>query len=178
MQLYTGIKILSLSATLSLMSACTSEEKKTATIADETPEKAGTSATSEPAFKKEGTLSFISAKGDTVERIDIEIASNDAERMQGLMYRTSINEKTGMLFLFDHPEMQSFWMKNTPSSLDIMFISPDMTILNIHAFTQPYAETNYPSTGLSNLVLEVRGGYCQQHGIKAGDKIAYTLLYQ
>ena len=164
---------------LCLFTACGGSEKPSASETGSSEvAKPMPPAPSEPAFKKEGLLAFVSAKGDTIQKIEIEIASNDAERTQGMMYRTAMDEKTGMLFIFDRPEMQSFWMKNTPTSLDIIFLAPDMTILNIHKFTQPYAETNYPSTALSNLVLEVKGGYCQKNGIKPGDKIAYTLLYQ
>jgi uncharacterized protein len=130
---------------------------------------------SEPQFKKEGVLVVRSANGDSLARIDIEIAATDAEREQGLMYRTSIADNTGMLFLFDAAEMQSFWMKNTPSSLDIMFIGPDDRILNLYAFTSPYSVEGLPSKGPCNKVLEVMGGYCAKHSIVAGCKIAYKV---
>jgi uncharacterized protein len=130
---------------------------------------------SEPVFKKEGVLHFIAAKGDTLSTIDIEVAGTDAEREQGLMFRTSIAESTGMLFLFERPEMQSFWMKNTPSSLDILFVAADNRIINIHKFTSPYSMDGLPSAGMSDKVVEVRAGYCDTHKIGPGDKIAYKL---
>ena len=129
----------------------------------------------EPQFVKEGKLAFVSEKGDTLSRIDIEVAATDAEREQGLMFRTSIGEKTGMLFLFDETDYQSFWMKNTPSSLDILFISPENKILNIHKYTSPYSVEGLPSSGPSNKVVEVRAGYCDKYKIEPGGKIAYSL---
>jgi hypothetical protein len=89
----------------------------------------------EPKFQKEGELSFIgSASGQQLAKIDIEIADNDMERGFGLMYRRSMGENQGMLFLFDNNEPQSFWMKNTLIPLDILFISEDFTINTIHKF--------------------------------------------
>ena len=132
-------------------------------------------APTEPQFKKEGELEFLSEKGDTLSRIDLELASSDAEREQGLMFRTVIAEKTGMLFIFDSPEYQSFWMKNTPSSLDILFVSPDNRIINIYEFTSPYSTAGLPSKALSDKVVEVKGGYCAKYKIKAGCRIAYQL---
>ena len=137
------------------------------------PGGSGTVASSEPQFTKEGRLQFIAANGDTLSKIDIEIAASDAEREQGLMYRTSIAEETGMLFLFDEEDMQSFWMKNTPSSLDIIFVSKANKIINIHKFTSPYSMEGLPSTAPSDKVVEVRAGYCDKHNITPGTQIAY-----
>lgn len=136
---------------------------------------ATTSTPTEPQFRKEGTLEFLTTKGDTLSKIDIEVAATDAEREQGLMFRTNIAEPTGMLFLFDEADYQSFWMKNTPSSLDIIFVSPKNEILNIHSYTSPYSMEGLPSKGLSNKVVEVKAGYCDKYKIKPGDKISYRL---
>jgi uncharacterized membrane protein (UPF0127 family) len=130
---------------------------------------------SEPRFLKEGNLAFLSAKGDTLTKIEIEVASTDAEREQGLMFRTSLPEMSGMIFLFDEPDYQSFWMKNTPSSLDILFISPQNTILNIHKYTSPYSMEGLPSSGPSDKVVEVKAGFCDKYKIEPGGKIAFKV---
>jgi|GEM_PF-701527 len=130
---------------------------------------------SEPTFRKEGTVLFSTAGGDSILRINVEVAANDGEREQGLMYRTTIAANTGMLFLFEQPEAQSFWMKNTPSSLDILFISASGSILNIHKYTSPYSLEGLPSTGAADKVVEVAAGFCDKYKIKAGDKITYRL---
>ena len=75
-----------------------------------------------PQFKKEGELYFVKATGDTIRKIDIEIAEPEYERTRGLMYRRNMKDTQGMLFIFDKPDMRSFWMKNTYIPLDIMFV--------------------------------------------------------
>ncbi|MBK8380494.1 MAG: DUF192 domain-containing protein [Ignavibacteria bacterium] len=75
-------------------------------------------------FKKEGELEFLGKDGkQTVRKVDIEIAENDDERMQGLMYRKSMDDNKAMLFIFEKEEPQSFWMKNTIMSLDIIYVN-------------------------------------------------------
>jgi len=76
----------------------------------------------EPQFKKEGELEFLKKDRKTViTKIDIEIADNTQERMQGLMYRKSMDENKGMLFVFQEYEQQGFYMRNTIMPLDIMW---------------------------------------------------------
>lgn len=173
---------LSLLAGVSL-SQCKSTTKTEMSTTPESPNSSSTSAPAnnddrKPHFRKQGELAFIRANGnDTISKIDIELATSDSARQRGLMDRPNIDENTGMLFIFDRPERQSFWMHNTPSSLDIMFIGPDRQILNIHEFAAPMSDDpQYPSAGLSNLVLEVVGGYCKKHGVKAGDRIDYKII--
>ncbi len=128
----------------------------------------------EPKFQKEGELSFIgSSSGQALAKIDVEIADNDMERGFGLMYRRSMGENQGMLFLFDNNEPQSFWMKNTLIPLDILFIGEDFTINTIHKSTKPLSEASLPSKENSKYVVEVIGGFTDKHGIKEGDKIQW-----
>ncbi len=72
----------------------------------------------EPKFRKDGELTFLKPSDSSFQqKIDIEIADEDWERSQGLMYRTKMGENQGMLFIFDEEEIQSFWMRNTNISL-------------------------------------------------------------
>ncbi|MCB0521781.1 MAG: DUF192 domain-containing protein [Lewinellaceae bacterium] len=128
----------------------------------------------EPKFQKEGELAFLGGEsGQPLAKIDIEIADNDMERGFGLMYRRSMDENQGMLFLFDNNEPQSFWMKNTLIPLDILFVGEDMTINTIHKSTKPLSEASLPSKDNSKYVVEVNGGFTDRHGIKVGDKIQW-----
>ena len=130
----------------------------------------------EPEWVREGELTFLSK--DTrqlISKIEVEAAINPAERSQGLMYRSSMDEDKGMLFLFEQMEMQSFWMKNTLIPLDILFIDNKGVINTIHRNTVPYSEKSLPSKQRSQFVVEVKGGYCQKHAIKEGDLIEYKL---
>src|ERR1043165_2094710 len=93
-----------------------------------------------------------------VQRFHVEIADNDAEREQGLMYRRSMAVDHGMLFIFDPPSPQSFWMHNTFLPLDLIFIGADGRIVNIAANATPFSDDNIPSAGPVSGVLELNAG--------------------
>lgn len=127
------------------------------------------------AFNKQGNLYFIdSEKNDTISVIDIEIADTEQKRAQGLMYRKSIPENAGMLFILDEEEMQSFWMKNTYISLDMLFVNANKEIVTICPNTTPLKEWSYASTKPALYVVEVNAGYCAKKGITEGDKINFS----
>lgn len=127
-------------------------------------------------FNKQGSLAFISAAtNDTLSVIDIEVADNDQLRARGLMYRASIPENSGMLFIHDVEDIQSFWMKNTYISLDMVFVNAQKEIVTIHAGTEPLKEWSYASTAPTLYVVEVNAGYCVKNNIKVGDKIEYAI---
>ena len=129
----------------------------------------------EPQFKKQGELSFISAKDKKeIRKIDIEIADSDSSRMMGLMFRKSMDDTKGMLFIFDKAEQHSFWMKNTVMSLDIIFINENNEIVKIHKHTKPFSTESLPSIKPSMYVVEVQAGFTDKYGIKDGDKINFT----
>ena len=128
----------------------------------------------EPVFTKEGELTILSGEsGQAIKTIDIEKADNNDERMFGMMYRKSMPDEQGMLFLFDQSEPQSFWMKNTFIPLDIMFIDEDYKITTIHANAQPHTETPRLSKGPAKYVLEVNGGWAERHGVQVGDVVKW-----
>ncbi|NOT57585.1 MAG: DUF192 domain-containing protein [Deltaproteobacteria bacterium] len=107
----------------------------------------------------------------TAIRVSVEIADTHEKRSLGLMYRRELPESRGMLFLFPRQEPQSFWMKNTPLPLDIIFIDTSLTIVSIARNTTPYSEKPLPSAKPAQFVLEVNGGFCQRHGIAVGDRV-------
>lgn len=128
----------------------------------------------EPAFKKEGELEFMKDEKDPLKKIEIEIAENDDERSQGLMYRKSMDDTKGMLFIFQREEPQSFWMKNTIIPLDIIYVNSKREIVKIYKNTTPFSETSLPSGKPATYVVEVAGGYTDRYGIKEGDLIRYS----
>jgi uncharacterized membrane protein (UPF0127 family) len=128
----------------------------------------------EPQFKKLGTLDFISAGEKKPARtIDIEIAENDSSREKGLMWRKTMTDEQGMLFIFDKQELHSFWMKNTILSLDIIFVSENNEIVKIQKKAKPYSLESIPSGKPAKFVVEVNGGFSDKYGIKEGDKIKF-----
>lgn len=130
----------------------------------------------EPQFKKQGELEFISKKDKkTIKKIDIEISDNDAKRERGLMFRKTMDDAQGMLFVFVISELQSFWMKNTVLSLDIMFVNENKEIVKIHKNTAPYSKESLPSEKKSMYVVEVNAGFSDKYGVKEGDKIEFKI---
>lgn len=126
-----------------------------------------------PKFKKEGTLSFFKQSTNEEIKIDIEITDNRFEQVRGLMFRSNLPEKGGMLFIMDREELQSFWMKNTYISLDIIYVNSRFEIVKIQKYTQPQSEESVPSIKKAKYVVEVNAGFCDRFGIKEGDRISF-----
>ncbi|MEJ2543741.1 MAG: DUF192 domain-containing protein [Calditrichaceae bacterium] len=121
----------------------------------------------------QGQLTFISPDSTQKESILIEIAEDDYSRANGLMYREDLAENQGMLFIFDEERQQYFWMKNTPVSLDMIFVNKEHHIVNIRKYTMPFSTKSYGSTGPALYVVEVVAGYCDQRGIDSGWSIEW-----
>jgi hypothetical protein len=128
----------------------------------------------EPAAPVYEPLDIITAKGPVHFRV--EIADDEAEREQGLMFRTHLDDDAGMLFDFHTPQQVAFWMRNTLIPLDMIFIRADGVIANIADNAEPYNETPIPSAGPVVGVLEIGGGLTQELGIKAGDKVTHRIF--
>ncbi len=106
----------------------------------------------------------------------VEVADNDEERARGLMFRKELPEGRGMLFDFHREQDVAFWMKDTPLSLDIIFIRGDGPIRRIAANTVPFSLDSIPSGGPVRAVLEVIAGTAKKLGIQPGDKVAAPIL--
>jgi uncharacterized protein len=108
----------------------------------------------------------------------VETARTEDEQKQGLMYRTDIPEDGGMLFAPYPPQggagkVASFWMKNTPTPLDILFIRADGTIAHIAENTIPFSTDPVGSGEPVTAVLELKGGKAADAGISEGDKVSW-----
>jgi uncharacterized membrane protein (UPF0127 family) len=112
-----------------------------------------------------------SAKGTHV--FEVEIARTEQEQARGLMYRASLPANGGMLFPFDPARPASFWMKNTPLPLDMLFIRPDGSIARIAAETVPYSLDPVASGEPVAAVLEIAGGAAAAAGIEEGDRASW-----
>lgn len=116
---------------------------------------------------------FLSTKGDTISTAHVAIAISPMERDAGLMNVTKLPENEGMLFIFQKVQQLSFWMANTPLPLDIIFLDKNKKIIRIHHSAQPYSEKQLNSDGLALYVVEMNGGYCINHDITEGMKVAF-----
>ncbi|MFN4042241.1 MAG: DUF192 domain-containing protein [Brevundimonas sp.] len=106
----------------------------------------------------------------------VEIADTEELRQRGLMYRDPLPDDRGMLFQFPQSTEQSFWMRNTPSSLDIIYIDPRGRIVSIAKQVTPMSDTPIPSYGAANGVLEVRAGRADEIGAKPGDMVTHPFF--
>src|ERR1035437_329994 len=91
-------------------------------------------------FKKDGELTFTDSLNNTKTKIDIQIANSDFDRELGLMFRKQMEENKGMLFIFPEEVRQSFWMRNTLISLDMIFVNALNKIVTIHRNTQTLSD--------------------------------------
>lgn len=109
------------------------------------------------------------------ERFFVEIADDDQERAQGLMFRDEMAADRGMLFIFSREDWRSFWMRNTRIPLDIIYLDEDMKVVSIAADTPPCRTQrcpNYPSTGPAKYVLELNAGQAARLGMGPGDQLS------
>lgn len=132
--------------------------------------------TEEIIFTKEGEATLLKASGDTIKKLDIEIADNNYERQTGLMYRESMEEEQGMLFIYDKAAPRSFFMKNTYIPLDIIYFGADSTAVSLQENAKPEDETSLPSEKPAQFILEINAGLAKEWNFKVGDKIDFKRI--
>jgi len=118
----------------------------------------------------------IVSQGGQRHAFQVEVARNDADRAQGLMYRRSMAADRGMLFDFGKVEPVAMWMQNTYISLDMLFIRPDGTIARVAPNAEPLSTRTIPSGEPVLAVLELNGGTAARLGIKAGDRVEHPVF--
>lgn len=103
------------------------------------------------------------------ENLTIEVAKTFLEKTQGLMNRDILEENQGMLFIYDRPQILSFWMKNTKLPLSIGFFDEKKKLLEIqHMDPHDQGKKVYRSSQLSQYALEVTQNWFEKHGIQPG----------
>lgn len=105
--------------------------------------------------------------------VRVEVADTPAKRQLGLQYRARLDEERGMLFIFPAEGPQSFWMKNTPISLDLIFIGADHRVVGIIPEAVPFSTESLSVAAPSRFVLEIRGGLARRKGIRVGDPVRF-----
>ena len=112
------------------------------------------------------------------ERFSVELADTDDKRALGLMFRESMPDDHGMLFVFPGETRRSFWMKNTRIPLDIFYFDSNLTLVSVSANTPPCRTAScpaYPSGGPAKYVLELNAGMAAELGVKSGDVLELHL---
>ncbi len=106
------------------------------------------------------------------ERFSVELAETQEKQALGLMFRDSLPDDHGMLFIFPNEARRSFWMKNCRFPQDIFYFDSNLALVNVSENTPPCRTQrcpSYPSDGPARYVLELNAGKAAQLGIKTGD---------
>lgn len=125
-----------------------------------------------PPLGPEAVATITTSAGETV-RVDVEIADDDAERVRGLMFRESLPDDAGMIFLFDRPQTRGFWMKNTLIPLSIAYFDGAgeiVRILDMQPCRADPCDVYEPGVAYRG-ALEVNLGAFRRWGVQAGDQI-------
>jgi len=110
-------------------------------------------------------------KGDV--DFQVEVADSPAKREMGLQYRRELDRDRGMIFLFPAESDQTFWMKNTPIPLDMIFIGRDLKIVGIVEQATPFSLDSRSVGKPSQYVLEINGGLSRNLGIAPGNLVRF-----
>jgi uncharacterized protein len=110
-----------------------------------------------------------------MHNIRAQVAATPDQRATGLMHRREMPQHEGMLFVFEQPSPQCFWMKNTLLPLSIAFIADDGTVVNTDEM-KPQTLDSHCSNKPVRYVLEMNQGWFAKRGIKPGTKLASELF--
>lgn len=108
--------------------------------------------------------------------VDVEVVATGALRRRGLMFRRTLAPSAGMLFVFDRPDVQSFWMHDTYLRLDMIFIGADRRVVGLVENAAPLTDADRAVDAESQYVLEVHGGFAREHGITPGIAVRFEGL--
>lgn len=122
-------------------------------------------------FKQEAEAYLTTTGGDTIQHLMLEIADDDYQRETGLMYRDSMEDDQGMLFIFDNEEPRGFYMKNTHIPLDLIFLNAQNKIVSITKNAKPQSLETILSEVPAQYVLEVNAGLSDQWNLAVGDSL-------
>ena len=106
--------------------------------------------------------------------IKTEIADTPAQRALGLMYRETLGENQGMLFVYPDSDIRYVWMKNTLLALDIVFLNENGIIVSMLPNLAPCTQQHcpiYPSKAVARYMLEVNAGFIDKHQLKTGQEV-------
>lgn len=118
----------------------------------------------------------IMSDSNEIASFDIEIAGTVDQRSAGLMHRTDLPKSRGMLFEFDGVSERFFWMKNTPTPLDIIYADQIGKIVHIAENTVPFSTNAIPSRFPAKYAFEIHAGLSKELGISAGDQLVHTII--
>ncbi|TNE74771.1 DUF192 domain-containing protein [bacterium] len=166
------IKFILFFLSIAFLQFCNSSESGNKTVNPEQPKVH--SEKKQTTFDYNTDVEFIKTNGDKVS-IKAALAIKPEERNAGLMGIEKLDTNKGMLFVFEAEQNLSFWMANTPLSLDIIFVNADYKIVRIHSGTEPFTTKPYESGKNAKYVIEVNGGFCVENDILEGNEVGFEL---
>lgn len=117
----------------------------------------------------------VSLRGDFgTAQFTVDVADDNAERGQGLMFVEQMATMTGMLFVYDRPQRVSFWMRNTLIPLDMVFVDDAGVVQKIHSNAVPLDETPIFGGDGIQYVLEINGGLAARLGLEPGNEMQHS----
>lgn len=131
-----------------------------------------------PVIRPDGLVEFLRPDGSVAAQLVVEIAETPEDRATGLMGRILMDYTGGMIFLFEQAEPQVFWMRNTPTALDIIFIDTANRVLNVAAHTTPMSDRHYASAGPTRIVVEAKAGFADRFGIREGVMLRWKRFHR
>jgi uncharacterized protein len=137
-------------------------------------EGAGKGAAAQPGAAKTVADYFVVKVGDKSVRMQLAVRPHEMER--GLMERRDLGRDDGMIFVYPRPQQMNFWMRNTPTPLDIGFFSPDGVLQEVYPL-YPFDEKTVSSRGQNlQFALEMNQGWFRENGLKPGAKLDLPAL--
>lgn len=129
----------------------------------------------EPQKLPRSRLTIRTASGKKLN-FTVEVAATPDQQAIGMMFRASMPQDNGMLFIYRNPQPLAYWMENTYLPLDLIFIGQDGRILNVAANAKPLSRQPILSAGQAVGVLEINGGQAAALGIAPGDRVEHAQL--
>jgi hypothetical protein len=125
-------------------------------------------------IQKREPLTLVTSSGE--HKFDVEIAETREQQSRGLMFRRSMDPQHGMLFIYNHDQYVSMWMRNTYISLDMIFILANGKVHRVETSTEPLSERIIESGNRILAVLELIGGTASKLKLKPGDVVRHRIF--
>lgn len=109
-------------------------------------------------------------------RFAVEVADTDELRARGLMFREDLPRFAGMLFVYDEPQLATFWMENTPLPLDMLFFDEAGVMVNLHENAVPFSREIIVGGEDVLFVLEINGGLARELGLGIGTELRHPAI--
>jgi hypothetical protein len=132
---------------------------------------ADTTAAGAGPLRRDALAEIQAGPGTAPIRIEVEVADEAAEQARGLMHRRLAGDGEGMLFVFPTAAPRTFWMRNTPGSLDLLFLDTGLRLVALIQNAEPMSDRLLRSEAPAQYVLEVPGGFAERHGLGLGAQV-------